>query len=128
MQSRLPDDRTVDELLRLAGVSVADPAARRWMGEALAAAQFTAEGKPRPSPAEHNAPLDTIERTTDRLIAALGEVEASPARARKFLGPPLGVRNRNHRDRGKCREDHLMLRQVESAMERGDEWCRLTGE
>src|SRR6266446_8937087 len=42
-------------------------------------------------------------------------------------GPPLSVRNRDHRDRGECREDHLMLRQVESAMERGDEWRRLTG-
>ena len=42
-------------------------------------------------------------------------------------GPPLGVRNRDHRDRGKGREDHLALRQVEPAMERGDEWYRLTG-
>src|SRR5258707_15862501 len=28
---------------------------------------------------------------------------------------------------GKGREDHLALRQVEPAMERGDEWYRLTG-
>src|SRR5262249_25285169 len=41
-------------------------------------------------------------------------------------GPPLGVRNRDHWDRRKGREHHLVLRQVESAMERGDEWCRLT--
>jgi len=78
MQSRLPDDRTVDELLRLAGVSVADPAARGWMGKALAEAQFTAEGKPRPSPAEHNAPLDGIGRAADRLIAALNELRRHP--------------------------------------------------
>src|SRR5215475_34051 len=39
-------------------------------------------------------------------------------------GPSLGVRNRDHRERG---EDYLMLRQVESAMECGDEWCRLSG-
>src|SRR5438876_289199 len=50
---------------------------------------------------------------------------ADPAGASN--GPPLGVRNRDHWDRGKGREDHLVLRQVESAMERGDEWCRLTG-
>jgi hypothetical protein len=30
-------------------------------------------------------------------------------------------------DRGKGREDHLVLRQIESAMERGNERCRLTG-
>src|SRR5262249_30875102 len=50
---------------------------------------------------------------------------ADPAGASN--GPPLGVRNRDHWDRRKSREDHLVLPQVESAMERGDEWCRLTG-
>src|SRR5262249_46251563 len=50
---------------------------------------------------------------------------ADPAGASN--GPPLGVRNRDHWDRRKSREDQLVLRQVESAMERGDEWCRLTG-
>src|SRR5262245_19964850 len=50
---------------------------------------------------------------------------ADPAGASN--GPPLGVRNGDHWDRGKGREDHLVLRQVESAMERGDEWYRLTG-
>jgi hypothetical protein len=74
MPSRLPDDQTIDELLGLACVSVADPAARRWMGEALAAARATATGEPRPSPAEHNAPLDTIERAAVRLIAGLDEL------------------------------------------------------
>jgi len=51
-------------------------------------------------------------------------VRIHPARE---TGPPLSVRNRDHRDRWKCREDYLVLRQVESAMERGDEWCRLAG-
>src|SRR5262249_27272670 len=40
-------------------------------------------------------------------------------------GPPLGVRNRDHRDRGKGSEDHLVLRQVKSPVERSDEWCGL---
>jgi hypothetical protein len=40
-------------------------------------------------------------------------------------GPPLSVGDRDHRDRRKCREDRLMLRQVKSAMERGDKWCGL---
>ena len=78
MPSRLPDDRTIDELLCLARVSVADPEARRWMGNALEAARAIAAGESQPSPAEHNAPLDTIERTTDRLIAALGELRRHP--------------------------------------------------
>src|SRR6516165_3994190 len=43
------------------------------------------------------------------------------------IQPAPGVRNRDHWDRRKGLEDHLVLRQVESAMERGDEWCRLTG-
>src|SRR5262249_60642210 len=42
-------------------------------------------------------------------------------------GPPLGVRNRDHRDRRKGREDHLVLRQVKSPVERSDEWCGLAG-
>src|SRR5262245_62346964 len=42
-------------------------------------------------------------------------------------GAALRVRNRDHRYRGKSREEHLMLRQVEPAMQRGDEWCRLAG-
>src|SRR5262249_15988363 len=50
---------------------------------------------------------------------------ADPPRAGN--GPPLGVRNRDHRDRGKGREDHLVFRQVESPVERSDEWCGLAG-
>lgn len=33
---------------------------------------------PQPSPAQHNAPLDKIERASDRLIAALGELRRHP--------------------------------------------------
>ena len=76
--SRLPDDPLIDELLGLARVSIADSAARRWIGDALAAARATAASKSRPSPAEHNAPLATIERATDRLIAALDELRSHP--------------------------------------------------
>src|SRR6266516_3205504 len=50
---------------------------------------------------------------------------ADPSGVRR--GPPLSVGDRDHRDRGKCRKDHLMLRQVKSAMQRGDKWCGLTG-
>src|SRR6266702_8282013 len=42
-------------------------------------------------------------------------------------GPPLGVRNRDHWDRRKGREDSLMLWQVKSAMERGHKWYGMTG-
>jgi hypothetical protein len=78
MPAELPDDPTINELLGLAGVSTADPAARRWLGDALAAARATATGEPRPSPAKHNAPLDTIKRATDRLIAALDRLRRHP--------------------------------------------------
>ena len=78
MPSRMPDDPLIDELLGLARVSIANSTARCWIVEALAAARATAAGKPRPSPVEHNAPLATIERATDRLIAALDELRSHP--------------------------------------------------
>jgi hypothetical protein len=64
--------------LRLARVSTPNPAARRWIGDALAAARAHAAGEPRPSPAIHNAPLDQIQRATDRLMAALDELRRHP--------------------------------------------------
>jgi hypothetical protein len=78
MPARPPDDRTIDKLLELANASTADPAARRWIGDALAAAQAIAACEPRPSPAKHNAPLDAIEGATDRLIATLDELRRHP--------------------------------------------------
>jgi len=82
--ARLPSDREIDELLCLAHVSTADTAARRWLGDALAAAQAIAAGEPQPSPAKYNAPLDTIKRTTDRLIDALVELGYHPHAHRNF--------------------------------------------
>jgi hypothetical protein len=78
MPSRSSDDRTIDELLRLARVSIANPAARRWMGDALATAQATAGGESRPTPAKHNAPLDTIGVAANQLIAAFNELRRHP--------------------------------------------------
>jgi hypothetical protein len=78
MPSGLSDDRGIDELLRLAGLSIADPAARAWMGDALAGAQAIAAGERRPSPAEHNAPLDTIGLAAVQLIAAFNELRRHP--------------------------------------------------
>ena len=77
MPASLPDDPTIDELLELAGVT-ADPASRRWIGDALAAAQAIAKYEPRPSPAKHNAPLDAIEAAVNRLIATLDELRRHP--------------------------------------------------
>ena len=83
MPASLPDDATIDELLSLAGVSTEHSAARRWLESALAAARGTLEPRlvatgatrvPQPSPAKHNAPLDKIERASDRLIAALEQL------------------------------------------------------
>jgi hypothetical protein len=78
MPARLPDDRTISELLRLACVSTADDAARRWIRDALGAARATVAAEPRPTPAKYNAPLDAIERATDRLLAALDELRRHP--------------------------------------------------
>ena len=43
MPTEFPDDETIDELLRLAGVSTERSAARRWLESALAAARGTPE-------------------------------------------------------------------------------------
>jgi hypothetical protein len=85
MPTEFPDDGTIDELLRLAGVSLEHSKARRWLESALAAARgeprLAATGATRisqPSPAEHNAPLDKIARAGDRLIAALEQLRRHP--------------------------------------------------
>ena len=87
MPNEFPDDGTIDELLSLAGVSTEDSAARRWLESALAAARGALEPRlvatgatrvPQPSPARHNAPLDKIERASDRLIAALKQLRRHP--------------------------------------------------
>ena len=80
MPTEFPDDGTIDELLRLAGVSTEHSAARRWLENALVAARGTPEPRlvPQPSPAKHNAPLDEIERATNRLIAALKQLRCHP--------------------------------------------------
>ena len=80
MPTEFPDDETIDELLRLVGVSTDRSGARRWLESALVAAR----GKPEPrlvpqlSPAKHNAPLDEIERASNRLIAALKQLRSHP--------------------------------------------------
>ncbi len=68
-----PSDADIDELLEIANAS--NPAARRWLTDALAAARAIAEGnrKPRPSRSQHNASLDAIERSVDLSIKALTE-------------------------------------------------------
>jgi hypothetical protein len=87
MPTQFPDDGTIDELLRLAGVSTEYSAARRWLASALAAPRGTLEPRlvatgatpiPQPSPAKHNAPLDKLERASDRLIAALEQLRHHP--------------------------------------------------
>ena len=87
MPTEFADDGTIDELLRLAGVSTEASAARCWLKSALAAARGQLERRlaatgatrvPLPSPAKHNAPLDKVEQATDRLIAALEELRRHP--------------------------------------------------
>ena len=80
MPTEFPDDGTIDELLRLAGVSTERSAARRGLESAFVAARGTPERRlvPQPSPARHNAPLDKIERASDRLIAALRQLRSHP--------------------------------------------------
>ena len=80
MPTEFPDEGTIDELLRLAGVSTKRSAARRWLENALVAARGTPEPRlvPQPSPAKHNASLDKIERASDRLITALKRLRNHP--------------------------------------------------
>jgi hypothetical protein len=70
----------INELLRLAGVSTDNCAARRWIETALDAARGTpgAIRVSQPSPAKHNAPLDKIEQASDKLITALKQLELHP--------------------------------------------------
>jgi hypothetical protein len=75
MPARRSDDETINELLKLAGVSTGDSEARAWIESALAASRALAAQEARPSPAKHNAPLNAIERATDRLIAALNALK-----------------------------------------------------
>jgi hypothetical protein len=84
MPSEFPDDATIDELLRLAGVSTRDSAARRWLKSAVRGTldpQPSAAGAkpaPRPSPTRHNAPLEKIDRAAGQLIAAMEELRCHP--------------------------------------------------
>jgi hypothetical protein len=70
--------RALDELLDLAGVSADRSAARRWIRGAVAAVRAIAKSEARPSPAEHNAPLASIEQAAHRLITALDELRRHP--------------------------------------------------
>lgn len=80
MPTEFPDDGTIDELLRLAGVSTERSAARRWLESALVMARGTPEPRlvPQPAPAKHNVPLDEIERASNRLIAGLKQLRSHP--------------------------------------------------
>ena len=97
MPTEFPDDETVDELLRLAGVSSDRSGARRWLESALVAAG----GKPDPRrvpqlhPAKHNAPLDEIERASNRLIAALKKLRSHPHAEKASGGSSIRTRLRN---------------------------------
>jgi hypothetical protein len=84
MLTESADEATLDELLRLAGVSTQDFAARNWLDDALRAArgtldpQLAATHLPQPPPAKHNVPLKEIERDATRLIAALEQLRRHP--------------------------------------------------
>ncbi len=79
-----PNSQEIDELLDLAHVSTRDGAERRWIGDALVAAHALARSKPRPCPAEHNKPLDAIERSAHQLLVALDQLEKQPHAHRNF--------------------------------------------
>ena len=100
---------------------------------------------PRSSAVPHNAslsrshdrvlfPAKCAEKSKVRRRNRLWGSKAAPAGRGEWCGSTrrrvraaLGVRNRDHRDRRKCREDYLVFRQVESPMERGDERGRADG-
>jgi hypothetical protein len=80
MSTGSPDIGAINELLRLAGVSAENAAARSWLKGALTAARHTVDPRrvPRPSPAQHNAPLEKIERASILLISALEQLRRHP--------------------------------------------------
>ena len=67
-------DPNITELLRLAGVSPANAAARLWMADALTSAQAVAGAIPRPVPTQFNQPLEKVERAAGQLTVALEEL------------------------------------------------------
>ena len=82
---------SIDELLRLAGVSPDNSGARGWLESALLAARslipsdLAARGATRaPPPAKHNAPLEKIQRASDKLIEALKKLECYPYACASF--------------------------------------------
>lgn len=79
-------DDGINELLRLAGVSTEDAAARRWLESALVAARSSIDPRrvSRPSPAKHNAPLEKIERASKRLITTLEQLRRHPHAHQSF--------------------------------------------
>ena len=79
-------DDGINELLRLAGVSTEDAAARRWLESALVAARSSIDPRrvSRPSPAKHNAQLEKIERASKRLITTLEQLRRHPYAHRSF--------------------------------------------
>ena len=82
MPTEFPRDEMIDELLRLAGVPIENSEARRWLESAAACSLLEpgtgARRVPQPSPAQHNAPLDKIERASDQIVAALEELRRHP--------------------------------------------------
>src|SRR5262249_9025212 len=74
------DDGAINELLRLAGVSTGDAAARRRLESALEEVRRTLDPRrvPRPSPTKHNAPLEKIERASKQLITTLEQLRRHP--------------------------------------------------
>ena len=79
-------DDGINELLRLAGVSTEDAAARRWLESALVAARSSIDPRrvSRPSPAKHNAQLEKIERASKRLITTLEQLRRHPHAHQSF--------------------------------------------
>jgi len=103
MQSH--DDALIDELLHSAGVSTENSAARRWLESALAAARSIGEAAPPPTPAKHNAPLDKVERASDRFRQGKSEWEAgSPPENDAYQSIPaqIGLRLGAAARRGAC--------------------------
>jgi hypothetical protein len=79
MPTKSHDDGLIDEFLHLAGVSTENSAARSWLESALAAARSIGDARsPQPPLGKYNVPLDKIARSSDRLIALLGQLRRYP--------------------------------------------------
>jgi hypothetical protein len=105
---------SIEELLRVAGVSPSNTKAAAWLGDAIeGAASFYRIAKQRPLVADHNARLADIEKSAKELIKRIERLRRHPVSARAFWYS--GAFGPVHNNRVEVREVLSTLETVVSA-------------